>query len=174
MIETCDSSVIPFWCPGGVKPILAFRRNCRRPGHPSNSAIMKECSVVGCDRSAKTRGWCFAHYARWRSYGDVFPETPISKIRFGKANSNWKGGLIKDPAGRVLVYSPFHPNPTTNGTHVYRYRLVMERELKRFLSPDEVVHHKNGDCTDDRPENLEVMTQSEHASLHMSDRLQKL
>lgn len=28
------------------------------------------CSVVGCDRPSKCRGWCFKHYQRWRSHGD--------------------------------------------------------------------------------------------------------
>jgi hypothetical protein len=38
--------------------------------------------------------------------------------------------------------------------------------LGRHLQPDEIVHHINGIVNDDRPENLAVMTQSEHAKLH--------
>ena len=33
-----------------------------------------------------------------------------------------------------------------------------------------IVHHVNGDPTDNRPENLEVMTQAEHAKLHDPER----
>jgi HNH endonuclease len=36
--------------------------------------------------------------------------------------------------------------------------------------PDQVVHHVNGDPTDNRPENLEIMTQAEHAKLHDPER----
>jgi phosphate starvation-inducible PhoH-like protein len=37
------------------------------------------------------------------------------------------------------------------------------------LASDLEVHHINGDCTDDRLENLKVMTKSDHAALHSED-----
>lgn len=30
----------------------------------------KPCSVEGCERSAKARGWCPPHYMRWKRHGD--------------------------------------------------------------------------------------------------------
>jgi hypothetical protein len=89
----------------------------------------------------------------------------------GAGNPKWRGGRIVDPNGRVLIYAPDHPNPTTNGTHVYEYRLIAELQLGRFLRSDEIVHHKNGDPTDNRPENLEVMTQAQHLLAHGLPRL---
>ena len=50
------------------------------------------------------------------------------------------------------------------------HRAVMERILNRTLQPNEVVHHRNGDVTDNRPENLELLTRAEHTSLHMRGR----
>lgn len=97
-----------------------------------------------------------------------------AKTRKGQRNSNWRGGRIVDPNGRVLIYAPDHPQPTTNGTHVYEYRLVAEKKLGRYLSEKEIVHHVNGDPTDNRPENLEVMTQSEHMKRHLPEMRKKV
>lgn len=68
--------------------------------------------------------------------------------------------------GRVLLYRPDHPHPNLSGLYVFRYRLVMEEKLGRFLSPDEIVHHRNGVVNDDVPNNLYVTSQSDHAKLH--------
>jgi hypothetical protein len=48
----------------------------------------------------------------------------------------------------------------------YWSREVMEINLGRKLSPNEHVHHINGDKTDDRIENLIIISRSEHKSLH--------
>jgi hypothetical protein len=37
---------------------------------------------------------------------------------------------------------------------------------KRYLSPEFIVHHKNGNRLDNRVENLEVMSLSDHQRMH--------
>ena len=63
--------------------------------------------------------------------------------------------------GYVRVYCPMHPSANTWG-YVYEHRLIMEGVLGRHLGKQEHVHHKNGKRWDNRPENLEVLTSSEH------------
>lgn len=46
------------------------------------------------------------------------------------------------------------------------HRIVMENYLGRRLDRFEVVHHINGDKSDNRLENLELMSLSAHSSLH--------
>lgn len=52
-----------------------------------------------------------------------------------------------------------------NGKH--EHRLVVEKMLGRPLKPGEIVHHKDGDKHNNDPDNLEVMTQSEHIKEHL-------
>jgi hypothetical protein len=85
--------------------------------------------------------------------------------RRGPAASRWKGGTTRH-LGRVYVRKPGHPRATKDD-YVFRYVLVAEEMLGRSLAPGEVVHHLNGVKDDDRPENLAVMTQSEHRRLHI-------
>lgn len=86
-------------------------------------------------------------------------------------NIKWKGGeRIQHGYKQLLVKD--HPYGIDIG-YVYEHRYVMEQHLKRYLKPDEVVHHLNDNKLDNRIENLEVMTRSEHSSHHGRTRIRK-
>jgi len=77
---------------------------------------------------------------------------------------NWKGGKIKR-YGYIFVRVNNHPFAIRN--YVREHRLVMEKHLGRYLTPEEVVHHINGIKTDNRIENLMLFAnESEHQNYH--------
>lgn len=73
----------------------------------------------------------------------------------GAEHPGWKGGRRVDKGGYILIHAPDHPCCNSGG-YVREHRLVCERILGRHLLPSEVVHHKNDDPSDNRPENLQV------------------
>lgn len=77
---------------------------------------------------------------------------------------NWKGGMIFQN-GYVMIKRPDHPHVWANG-YVKRAIVVAEEKIGRPMRDDEITHHVNHIKDDDRPENIQVMTNSEHASLH--------
>ena len=76
-------------------------------------------------------------------------------------NGTW---VDKDGYVRVGGLTNKHPRCTTGG--VYEHILVMESELGRSITEDEIVHHKNAIKHDNRIKNLELHTKSTHAMLH--------
>lgn len=79
----------------------------------------------------------------------------------GEKANRWKGGRFISSWGYVLVYKPDHPNSDCDG-YVREHRLVMEQKIGRLLRSDEEVNHINRIKTDNRPENLEVLSKAEH------------
>ena len=128
-----------------------------RLGFPRYSTSIFRCTICGREhtmpnsRARQRKHCCRECYAATRR-----------GVRRGPTGD----GRVKNGA-YWYVYNPGHPAAVGNGkTYVAEHRLVAELKIGRLLAQDEVVHHINGDTTDNRPENLEVMTWSEHASLH--------
>lgn len=55
--------------------------------------------------------------------------------------------------------------------YIKRSHAVIWFTERRVVQANELVHHKNENKADDRPENLEVLTKSEHARLHWSEKI---
>lgn len=87
-------------------------------------------------------------------------------------NPAWKGGRYFDGDGYIIVIAPpDHPFATKCG-RIREHRLVMENELGRYLHPDEVVHHKDDDKTNNDPSNLELFSSNgEHLAATLKGKI---
>lgn len=109
------------------------------------------CSIDGCAKPVKARGWCAMHYWRWKKHGSTDAVRPYRT-----------GRRIMDN-GYVGVWAPGHPLAGMNG-YAPEHRLVMF-ELGHDIAGKHV-HHLDHDKTNNAPENLVVLSVSEHSALH--------
>ncbi len=65
--------------------------------------------------------------------------------------------------------SPLNPyiRCMKEGKFVYEHRWIMEQKIGRKLRRNEHVHHINGNPKDNRIENLEILSNSDHAKTHL-------
>jgi HNH endonuclease len=86
------------------------------------------------------------------------PEANAKKGLRGERNPHWK------PIGaRSLSHHGYVKVKVAAGEWEYEHRIVAG------TGAEQVTHHKNRDKTDNRPENLEVMTNEEHIALHAKE-----
>ena len=116
--------------------------------------IYKECENKQCNNTIKT------YPSRIKRGEDRFCSHKCgnhSRGRSGEQNGNWRGGRFISNGYVYLRY---------NGGYRAEHDILIEQSIGRKLKKGEEVHHINGVKTDNRLENLQLVTKSEHAKLH--------
>lgn len=102
--------------------------------------------------------------------GNIVSEETKRKMSLGMKgvnNPHWKNGkmLIR---GYVYILKPDHPYIGRNKRYVLEHRLLIEKQIGRYLKPQERTHHINKIKTDNRLENLMAfVNQSAHRRFEM-------
>lgn len=114
------------------------------------------CSVKECQSVATDSGMCGKHAQRVRRYGnpDFITSAEVANMRNRLAQMEVRPSVKNS-------YAKFF------GRH--EHRVVAEQMLGRPLKEGEIVHHIDGNRRNNTPENLKVMTQSEHIKEHLPE-----
>ena len=92
-----------------------------------------------------------------------------TSFKKGRKPHNFKG-WYRSKEGYIFIYFPEHPFATGEKfrkTYVMEHRLVMEKNIGRYLKSDEIVHHINEKRDDNRIQNLRLCkNNAEHKSFH--------
>ena len=151
---------------------------------PKVAITCKECGVVFYDHQchADRRVFC----SKTCMEANKLHGAEKSERFTGSNNPMWAGGVTLHSDGYVYRYAPDHPF-SSNG-RVFEHRLVAEAHLRsvdpdsvflvklgdrKYLRPEVGVHHKDEDKRNNTPDNLMVVTNSEHQKIHAALRRAK-
>lgn len=155
--------------------------------HSEETKLKQKLSGLGRQASEETRKKMSEAKKGKEPWNRGVPHTEIAKQKMGNShkgllvgelnpmfgrnmsrenNPAWKGGRIGSGAGYMWVLKPEHPFANKSG-YIFEHRLIMEKELGRYLTLEEVVHHENEIKDDNRIENLKLFSsKSEHVKYH--------
>lgn len=94
-------------------------------------------------------------------------DSTTKRGRYGAANGRWRGAdqlIATEGYVRVRV-GHGHPLAHADG-YAYAHDVVWAAAGRRAPEPHELIHHVSGDKTDNRLDNLEIVTRADHSRMH--------
>jgi len=124
---------------------------------------MKTCSIEGCERPRKARGWCGTHWLRWRKHGSphvarAYARSPEESFLARTEPLPWSGCLIWTGALSDTGYGSIVVDGKTRYAHRYAY----EREHGPIPDGMAVDHMYHCDRACVEVSHLRLATQSEN------------
>lgn len=89
----------------------------------------------------------------------------------GVNNHNWNGGKTLHDRGYIMVSCPDHPKANKHTGYIYEHILVAEKVFGKYLPDGAIVHHIDGDVSNNNPHNLVICQDvAYHLLLHQRER----
>lgn len=147
--------------------------SCGKPFHLKQSHIRRFIGAQGfyCSKKCAKKGM------RARMLGEGNHQYGLKGI----LNSSFKGQEVEDRNHNnidIYVYSPNHPYCNKAG-RVLKHRFLVEQNYflfspdwfvdingTKYLKKSAVVHHKDGNHSNNSLDNLEVLTRGQHTAIH--------
>ena len=147
---------------GSVRSCGCLARELSSQRRKAARRLPKICRHDGCKRSTEKGGYgyCGMHAQRVRRYGNPDYLTPLELWR----KNNRAAQVSRIPEVKATTYRKLF------GRH--EHRVVAEALLGRPLRADEHVHHIDQNKHNNAPENLLVLSASDHLALHAKLRRQ--
>lgn len=140
-----------------------------------------QCEVEGCDSKILAKRMCGKHYQR--KVAELKKVNPcecgcgeLTSARFvaghhtrlfSKEEQTRRGRMNNGDKQRAAFEGTSEYYRKIRGVH--EHRRVMEEKIGRKLCPDEIVHHIDGNKRNNSPENLQLVTRSEHMKIHLPE-----
>lgn len=113
------------------------------------------------ERIAKERRACSKGCACKLAYREGRKKLPNPANSWGPTNTNWKGGVKWSGEYKLIRVPPGTPGAGSRG-YMMEHRYLMQQSIGRPLEKWEQVHHRNGMKSDNRLENLQIVTHAQH------------
>lgn len=143
---------------------------CRKTYRERTSSFGARCSVSGCKKKRDAKGFCPAHYARWKVYGDPLAggvrngdglKWLADNVEYDGENCLiWPFGASEEDLGRDKGYAMTYVDGVVTGAHIVMCQLVHGDRP----SEDHVAAHScgNGHKACVHPKHLRWATRSEN------------
>ena len=143
-----------------------YMKTRRKRGSTNSLSGSKYVKNIPCANCGKEDNWVFVNGLEGKTRSKY---SCCSRKCVGVMQQSADGNTIINGKGHILEVCRTHPNAYKPKGYVPQHRLVIEKDIGRYLIPKkEVVHHIDMDKTNNDISNLWLCNERQHAKAHAS------